>query len=1090
MPPPLPVEHLAADHPSSAGIGRFESSSFKKRLSGGASSSTATAAPPATTDHTISEAPSLKAAAAVHRVVPPPRRYEHRYSARGICLAAITCIGGVLVAWVMMTDVYRSVEVTPAMLLGVVTASIVLTQVFLTSRTPTGQQPLGPPPQVAPAVPQQEQQPQIKLFGSPAVSSMTTKSNAPESRQNAVVSYPDPRAAQDNPLSPPPTHHNQTAGSHAFLSTPHRVPSPYAVAETPSMSSDQCSIHSYWTTRAGLEQHPPGGLPPQSITGVAAADLFGHEVVSAWARTVASDVLDRQIIEPLIRMLAVSDSQLGNAVKVAGQGFFLACATVSDGGRTVTRPPMSTTSSSIGLGGEPSALPGAIYLSDRNLPHPLSSLPELNAAWKHRLVLERYFLLPPIQEADSISTPSGYGGGLLYPSRDYVVARVCDWATHGLRSGYQYDQKEVPSTAYGGRGSEDATAVPTTTCDTVTDSRILDHILLHALDCHMNAGGSAGTRPFTSTFVRSVDARDAAAVESTTAAQVPGLPRPPRWSTGGLGLGGRRGADSPVWIQRCYDTSTGIVTYNVVDATRVNARTVGGAMQREAGSLASGRDDGVPKREYQYSPGAGCIPLVLEEDHFSTLPNAFKHAVGEFPPPNPQSGVSAGVFATPSLPRYFTRRGQCLYYLHLQLLAICCCRLCMPGNSAVNTTTTIAAPARSGKGGGGLKGPSDRLSPDNRRAYDHDLGPVGTPVTRACSTLSPPSPSPSKGSDGIDRLAVLLKDSIMTAMETRLAKLEEDIQGQIGSLMSHVQMVDHRVEIARIEQKQLGEEVQAKIQDIQDALTLHRGQFLNAVATVEQSVASAVATELSRGRASPAVAISATAATPSNCVTPSLSAQDVTPHRTPLNQTSVASSSPTTSRLSKSAAHSGIHITETPNGTAPPTPVGRESIVAEPMTGPETTPRSTSPTETDQAIDLSTKLASSLSESGFYVHRESFNYIISWDTDALNLRRGYLMWAFKAAGFHKDAGIRDHHIPTLVSFMTRVVEIAGTAQSTLLASARREADEASTSRMFRQMVSQYPGMVTLREELGHWVANEGFDAAVLLMPHATLNPVL
>ncbi|KAF4751404.1 hypothetical protein FOZ62_002957 [Perkinsus olseni] len=662
--PPLPVEHLAADHPSSAGmIGRFESSSFKKRLSGGASSSTATAAPPVTTDHTISEAPSLKAAA-VHRVVPPPRRYEHRYSARGICLAAITCIGGVIVAWVMITDVYRSVEVTPAMLLGVVTASIVLTQVFLTSRTP-GQQPLGPPPpQVAPAVPQQEQQPQIKLFGSPAVSSMTAKSNASESGQNAVVSYPDPRATQDNPLSPPPTHNSHTAGSHAFISTPHRVPSPYAVAETPSMSSISAASTPIGRPQQGWSNTRPGGLP--SIAGVAAADLFGHEVVSAWARTVASDVLDRQIIEPLIRMLAVSDSQLGNAVKVAGQGFFLACATVSDGGRTVTRPPMSTTSSSMGLGGEPSALPGAIYLSDRNLPHPLSSLPELNAAWKHRLVLERYFLLPPIQEADSISTPSGYGGGLLYPSRDYVVARVCDWATHGLRSGYQYDQKEVPSTAYGGRGSGDATAVPTTTCDCgLMDGR-------YALDCHMNAGGSAGARPFTSTFVRSVDVRDAAAVESTTAAQVgippvsfrtlyqvPGLPRPSRWSTGGLGLGGRRGADSPVWIQRCYDTSTGIVTYNVVDATRANARTVGGAMQREAGPSRAGEMMVCQRGNNNIVQALAVFLWSLKKaspDHFSTLPNAFKHAVGEFPPPNPQSGVSAGAFATPSLPQYFTRR--------------------------------------------------------------------------------------------------------------------------------------------------------------------------------------------------------------------------------------------------------------------------------------------------------------------------------------------------------------------------------------------------------------------------------------------------
>lgn len=48
---------------------------------------------------------------------------------------------------------------------------------------------------------------------------------------------------------------------------------------------------------------------------MSAADVFGHEVVSAWARTVASDVIDRQIVEPLIRMLALSDSQLSNAVK-------------------------------------------------------------------------------------------------------------------------------------------------------------------------------------------------------------------------------------------------------------------------------------------------------------------------------------------------------------------------------------------------------------------------------------------------------------------------------------------------------------------------------------------------------------------------------------------------------------------------------------------------------------------------------------------------------------------------------------------------------------------------------------------------------
>lgn len=94
-------------------------------------------------------------------------------------------------------------------------------------------------------------------------------------------------------------------------------------------------------------------------------------------------------------------------------------------------------------------------------------------------------------------------------------------------------------------------------------------------------------------------------IPSTAAAsQAAGLVRPPRWSTGGLGLG-RRGADSPVWIQRylhtapranrsigcsirCYDTSTGIITYNVMDATRVGTRGVGGAMQRDGGSSRAG----------------------------------------------------------------------------------------------------------------------------------------------------------------------------------------------------------------------------------------------------------------------------------------------------------------------------------------------------------------------------------------------------------------------------------------------------------------------------------------------------------------------
>lgn len=48
---------------------------------------------------------------------------------------------------------------------------------------------------------------------------------------------------------------------------------------------------------------------------------------------------------------------------------------------------------------------------------------------------------------------------------------------------------------------------------------------------------------------------------------------------------------------------------------------------------------------------------------------------------------------------------------------------------------------------------------------------VGTPVVSTRASLSPPSPTPTRGSDGIERLAVLLKDSIMSSMEARLSKV-------------------------------------------------------------------------------------------------------------------------------------------------------------------------------------------------------------------------------------------------------------------------------------------------------------------------------
>ncbi|KAF4671756.1 hypothetical protein FOL47_001254 [Perkinsus chesapeaki] len=592
-------------------------------------------------------------------------------------------------------------------------------------------------------------------------------------------------------------------------------------------------------------------------------------------------------------------------------------------------------------------------------------------------------------------------------------------------------------------------------------------------------GGGGGRRPFTSTFVRSIDSRDVASMErgSQTSASAAAA-RPSRWSTGGLGLG-RRGADSPVWIERCYDTSTGLVTYNVVDLTH-NSSSISSQGRASGASMAPQHRDSESRGLMRCQKGNANIVQALavflwslkkaSPEHFSSLPTAFKNATESFPPPNPPSYATTTSSTYPSLLR----------------------------------PQTPAAPPRKEQ-----TQTKPRLSPEARAGgatYDGDLGAVGTPVvsTRA-SAITPGSPSPGahSGLDGIDRLAMVLKDSIMAGMESRFAKIEEDIQSQMSNMMAHVQMVDHRVEITRIEQKQLAEEIQCKLQGLKDSLALHSGQFLNAVSAVEESVASVVASELSRERGSISVMGASSSMTPSNCLTPT--AQEFTPHRMPINNLSVAS--PTPSRLAKSAPHVAVRMAPTtPESSAaeaaPTTPVeGNDSAESSPPFSDSTPKSSPPPTETDQAIDLSTKLASSLSESGFHVHREEYNYMISWNTESLHLRRGYLMWAFKAAGFHKDAirpypsgpglldamilmkaGIKEYHISA--------IDIAESAQSALVRSPRKEPDEASASRMFRQMVSQYPGMVTLREELGHWVDNEGLDPALLLMPHATINPGL
>lgn len=208
---------------------------------------------------------------------------------------------------------------------------------------------------------------------------------------------------------------------------------------------------------------------------------------------------------------------------MAGQGFFLACATVSDGGRTITRPPMVRpyefpfpiwsscslpqtppwgesprpflelytsligicltrsvvyqSSTRHGSTGSRCDLANLWYSSTIGL---CSNATSCYLPFKRRtryqplqgMVGDSYTLVETMWSRESVT---GQRRSMQPWDRTHLVC-----GRHGLRSGYQYDQKEVLNTVYDGRASGHAptAAVATTTCDTVTDSRVLDHVLL------------------------------------------------------------------------------------------------------------------------------------------------------------------------------------------------------------------------------------------------------------------------------------------------------------------------------------------------------------------------------------------------------------------------------------------------------------------------------------------------------------------------------------------------------------------------------------------------------------------------------------
>ena len=152
------------------------------------------------------------------------------------------------------------------------------------------------------------------------------------------------------------------------------------------------------------------------------------DMLPRWARGMEERVIMPLIIVPFVHALDESDRMLNQVF--AGVGLKL----------SYQETPQT----------------GSVCLSDRYLPSPFGSNPEVNALWQRRQMLETLVNIP--------NFPRSY--------REYVVGRIRSWASRGgLRFGYRHDTRPDE------KGP--------------TDSHILAHLLFASLDTHMSTGGGA-----------------------------------------------------------------------------------------------------------------------------------------------------------------------------------------------------------------------------------------------------------------------------------------------------------------------------------------------------------------------------------------------------------------------------------------------------------------------------------------------------------------------------------------------------------------------------------------------------------------------
>jgi hypothetical protein len=230
------------------------------------------------------------------------------------------------------------------------------------------------------------------------------------------------------------------------------------------------------------------------------------ELLPVWARKMEELLIMPQIVVSLMNSLEESDRILSQCF--ARFGFRLSNESVS---RVSTEPF------------------GAISLSDRFLPNPVSNEPGIVAEWQRRQMLESLVNIP--------GYPAKY--------RDYVVGRIKHWATRGgIRFAYRHDTKPDESGP--------------------TDSHILSHLLFASLESLMGGG-------FRDRYV--VTAQSGSFVMDEFQALFSSV----RSNISGSSYGNR-----VAWLEQSAKSARGPVHFNVGTNQRVYGITPGGGNVIEA----------------------------------------------------------------------------------------------------------------------------------------------------------------------------------------------------------------------------------------------------------------------------------------------------------------------------------------------------------------------------------------------------------------------------------------------------------------------------------------------------------------------------